>query len=478
MNKKPRVFFRSFLIGFFITAFVLITVSTCLRTYAQTLPRKGWLGVAAQPPDATQAEAAKIKIGEGLIVNSVVPGGTFDLAGVKAGDIIVTINQKPINTSAQLIAMAQSLVEGNEVIIEVNSGGKQSAKKAVVKGKPKENSENAEVLYDAVKMSLGTLRTITYIPKNKQAKLPSVFYIQGLPCQSHELGPDSKDPRKMIFEDWVKAGFVVFRVERPNLGDSVATKDCRDIDFNEEIEVNKAGYRKLLDYPFIDGDNVFFFGHSMGGWTAPIIAQMKQPKGIIVYGTGVVSWFEYFINLYRIQSVLGGNTHVAAEKETREMIPLLYEWLEAGKTPDEMRKNPALKKIMDEPGSFEGDYFQGKAFGRSANFFYTMSKQNLAAEWAKVSSKVLALYGEFDVQALSSKDAQIIAEIVNQSNPGNGEFRLIPKTEHIFAKVDSYKQTAELYGGGKFFQYATQNYNPATGIATNEWMKRVMTISK
>lgn len=463
---------KKFLIGFVVTGIILITAVNCIT--AQTLPRKGWLGVAAQPPNATQAEAAKVKVGEGLVVNTIIPGGTFDIAGVKTGDIILTINQKPVNTSAQLIATAQSLAEGDAVTVDLISGTSRTTKKAVVKGKLKENSENAEVIYDSVKMPLGTLRTITYIPKERKAKMPSVFYVQGLPCQSHEFGPDSKDPRKMIFEDWVKAGFVVFRVERPNIGDSIASKDCRDMDFNDEIEVNKAGYRKLLEQSYIDQDNIFFFGHSMGGWTAPQIAQMKQPKGIIVYGTGVVSWFEYFIHLYRIQNTYGGETHVAAERRTREMIPFLYEWLEAGKTPEELRKNPAFKRIMDEPGSFEGDYFQGRAFGRSANFFYTMSKQNLAAEWAKVTGKVLALYGEFDVQALNGRDAEIVAEIVNQSNPGNGEFRIIPKTEHIFAKVDSYRQTSELYGTGQFFQYATQNYNPATGVATIEWMKRAI----
>ena len=96
------------------------------------------------------------------------------------------------------------------------------------------------------------------------------------------------------------------------------------------------------------------------------------------------------------------------------MIPMLYEWLEAGKTAEEIRKNPTLKAIVDEPGMFEGEYFQGKAFGRSTHFFYTMSKQNLAEAWSKTTCKVLAMYGEFDVQALNARDAVTIAETVNQ----------------------------------------------------------------
>lgn len=465
-----RTNIHKFLIGFFAAGIVLVLFSYCIKTFGQTLPRKGWLGVAAQPVDAAKAEQNGLKPGEGILVIAVSPNSTFEQLGIKPGDIILSLNKRPVNSPAELVASMQSVNEKDKVEVEIVSGGSRSIKTAEAKPRLKETSENADVNYDSVQMSLGTLRTITYIPKNKKGKLPAVFYIQGLPCQTQEVG--AQDPRKMIFEDWVKAGFVVFRVERPNLGDSIGTKDCRDIDFTEEVEVNKAGYKKLLSYDFVDGDNVFFFGHSMGGWTAPFIAGARQPKGIIVYGTGMVSWFEYFINLYRIQSTYGGTKHVNAERETRAMIPMLYEWLEAGKSAEEMRKDPRIKDIVNR--YFDGEYFQGKAAGRSAHFFYTMSKQNLAEEWSKMNCKVLAMYGEYDVQALNGRDAELIAEVVNQSKPGNGEYKLVPKTEHIFAKVDSYRQVSELYGTNKFFEYASKNYSPAVGAATIEWMNRVM----
>lgn len=458
---------KKFILGFVITGLALIVFSTCVRTFAQTLPRKGGFGAGAQPVDETTAKTNNLKTGEGLIVVSIAPNGTFEQLGIKVGDIILSINQKAINTTAEYVASVQTFVEGNPIEVNIISNGQKVAKKGIVKGKLKETSDNAEVNYDEVKMSLGTLRTITHIPKNRQGKVPVVFYIQGLPCQSNEL-PDAKDPRRQAFEDWVKAGFAVFRVERPNLGDSVATKECRDIDFKEELEVNTAGYKKLLSYDFIDTDNVFFFGHSMAGWTAPYIAEVKQPKGIIVYGVGLISWFEYLIHVYRTQSTYGGASHVAAEQQTRQMIPMLYEWLEEGKTAEEMRKNPALKPMVDQ--TFDGEYFQT----RSANFFYTMNKQNLAEAWSKVSSKVLAMYGEFDIQALNGRDAELIAETVNQSHPGNGEYLLLPKTEHVFSKSESYRQVAELYSKPNFYQYLKDNYNPEVGRVTNEWMKKVM----
>lgn len=458
---------KKFLIGFFITGLILISFSTCIRTFGQTLPRKGWLGVGGQPTDETKAKANNLKTGEGILLSTISPSATFEQMGIKVGDILLSINQKPINTPAEMIAMAQSLTEGDPIEVNLVSNGEKIAKKGKVIGRPKETSEIAEVNYDSVEMSLGTLRTITHIPKNRTGKVPAVFYIQGLPCQSNEY-LDPKFVLRQAFDDWIRAGFAVFRVERPNLGDSRTTKDCKDMDFNEEVETNKAGYRKLLSYDFIDTDNIFFFGHSMGGWTAPFIAEQKQPKGIMAYGTGFRSWFEYLIDLFRIQATYGGATHVQAEQQTRAMIPMLYQWLEEDKSPEEMRKNPALKPAIDS--LFQGDYFNT----RSAHYYHTMSKQNLAEQWSKVTGKVNIIYGEFDTAALNARDAITIAEIVNQARPGNGEYTILPKTEHMFGKVESYKQTFDLYATGKIGQYASQNYNPELGRVTVEWMKKMM----
>ncbi|MBS1794658.1 MAG: alpha/beta fold hydrolase [Acidobacteria bacterium] len=451
-----------------------VSLLSSVQLFAQTLPRRGSFGVGVKPLDEATAAANRLKTGDGLLVTLVTPDSTVAALGLKAGDIIVSVDGRGFSSVQDFVAFARTKNEGDSAEFVFLSNGEKFVKKGSVKGRPRENSDNAEVRYDAVEMALGTLRTITYVPKGKTGRLPAVFYIQGLPCQSQEMGPNSKDPRKMAFEDWVRGGFVVFRVERPNLGDSRTTKDCRDIDFDEEVAVNVAGYKKLLGYDFVDPDNVFFFGHSMGSWTAPFIARTRQPRGIITYGSGVRSWFEYFIDAARIQAVYAGATHVEAEKEARRMIPFYYEWLEAGKSPDEMRKNPALREIVDEAGNFDGDYFQGREAGRSAHYFYTMSKQMTAEAWSRISCKVLSAYGEFDVQALNSRDAETIAAIVNEAHPGSAEYLLIPKTEHIFAKATSYKQVMELYKTGKYWPYAAENYNPEFGRITVEWMKKTM----
>lgn len=438
---------------------------------AGELPRRGWLGVGIKPLDEAAATANKIPMGSGLVVTMVAPKSTAEALGVKVGDVILTANGKTLVKNDELVAIARASTEGDLIELSVVSGGTASTKKGKMVGRPKETSDFADVKYDSVDMALGTLRTITYIPKGKTGKLPAVFYIQGFPCDSQEM-TNPVDPRKLAFEDWAKAGYVVFRVERPNLGDSRTTKDCRDIDFSEELDVNKAGYKKLLGYDFVDTDNVFFFGHSMGAWTAPFIAEMKQPKGIITYGSGVRSWFEYFLDLSRIQPTYAGGSHFDAEKETRDLIPFFYEWLELGKSPEELRKNPKYKEIMDSPQSnwkFDGNYLMG----RSAHYWHTMNKSQAGLGWAKVTGKVYSMHGEFDVQALNSRDAELIAKMVNEAHPGNAEFKLVPGTEHVFMKVDSYRKFFEELGSGRYLTPKGPPYNPEIGRLTVEWMNKV-----
>ena len=102
-----------------------------------------------------------------------------------------------------------------------------------------------------------------------------------------------------------------------------------------------------------------------------------------------------------------------------------------------------------------------------------MNKKRLSEAWSKVTGKVLSVYAEFDVQAINSTDAENIAKVVNENHPGNGEFLLLPKTEHIFLKADSYQEVAQLSASGQLGQAINERYNPEVGIKTVEWFEKV-----
>lgn len=404
----------------------------------------------------------------------VVANSTAASMGVKAGDVIASINQATFKTHEEVAAFARQLRVGDRLEIAVISNGIKSSRIGVAMGRPLETSDFAEVRYDAVDYELGTLRTIIHIPKGRihSGKLPTIFYLQGYPCSAQEFLPDSKAAAKRAIDDWVKAGYVVFRVERPNLNDSLTTKDCRDTDFDEELSSNIAAYKKLLTYEFVDTRNVFLFGHSLGSVTAPMLAQVHQPKGIIAYGVVLRSWFEYFIDIHRVQSLHYGTSLVEAERTARALIPIYFEWLENNKSPQQLVQNPVFRELIespDNPMGLAGDY----AYGRHHRFWSTMNKKHLSEAWSKVNGKVLAMYGEFDVQAINEVDARNIAALVNENHPGNGKYLLLKNTEHSFLNASSYADSikiAELRKNGKSNE---NDYNPEFGQQTVAWLNAV-----
>ncbi len=103
-----------------------------------------------------------------------------------------------------------------------------------------------------------------------------------------------------------------------------------------------------------------------------------------------------------------------------------------------------------------------------------MNKKRLSNAWSKVKCKVLSAHGEFDVQAINDADARNIAKVVNEANSGNGEFLLIPETEHIFLKAKSYQQIAQVVASGGMSKYAAANYNPEVAIKTIAWMNKTI----
>ena len=102
-----------------------------------------------------------------------------------------------------------------------------------------------------------------------------------------------------------------------------------------------------------------------------------------------------------------------------------------------------------------------------------MNKKQFTNAWSKVRSNVLSAHGEFDVQAINDIDARNIAKVVNESNPGKGEFLLIPKTEHGFLKADSFEQITGVMSSGRMAEYEVENYNPAVAEKTIEWINKI-----
>jgi len=62
--------------------------------------------------------------GGGVRVNGVSPGGPAEAAGVKAGDVIVAIQAKPVTTGRELVRVMEAIEPGDKVALELRRDGK------------------------------------------------------------------------------------------------------------------------------------------------------------------------------------------------------------------------------------------------------------------------------------------------------------------------------------------------------------------
>jgi pimeloyl-ACP methyl ester carboxylesterase len=441
---------------------------------APTLPRKGVLGVGSKALDEAAAKPLRLSAGEGLLVTLVVPGSSADHLGLQQGQVLLSVNGRKFSRHEELGAFTQTLRAGDRIEVEVQDAeGKRQTRQGLIQGRPLESSAFGEVRYGATAVDLGLLRTISHIPKHAPGtKLPTIFFLQGYTCDSQDFGANPEHSVRRLIDDWVRAGYAVHRFERPNIGDSRTSKDCRDIDYSEELALHQQVYRQLLREDYVDKANVFLFGHSLGSVTAPLLAEVHQPRGTMVYGVVARSWFEYFLDISRLQSVLAGSTQLEAESEVRALIPVYYEWLEKGRSPAQMKKSdPALAKSLEAQGgalNVNGDY----VFGRSYKFWHSMNQRPMAQAWSRVGGKVLAMHAQFDLQAISPRDAELIAATVNESHPGQASFALVPGTEHAFLKADSYREAREQMAPDRALASLQQRYNPAIGQLTLAWLSK------
>jgi serine protease Do len=86
---------------------------------------RGRIGVAIQEVSAGLAQSFGLERPRGALVASVEPGGPADKAGVKPGDVILAIDGKLVERSAELPPMVASVKPGTKATLEVWRDGKK-----------------------------------------------------------------------------------------------------------------------------------------------------------------------------------------------------------------------------------------------------------------------------------------------------------------------------------------------------------------
>jgi serine protease Do len=86
---------------------------------------RGRLGVAIQPVDATLSKALGLDGSKGALVADVEGGGPADRAGLKAGDVIITLDGTVVPSSEDLPRMVARHAPGSRSKVEFSRNGKR-----------------------------------------------------------------------------------------------------------------------------------------------------------------------------------------------------------------------------------------------------------------------------------------------------------------------------------------------------------------
>jgi uncharacterized protein len=440
---------------------------------AQHLRRKCFLGIAPQEvPDSLKKAGGPQA---GVYLGMVVPGGSLASLGAQAQDVLIQFNGKAVQNWDGLRQLAKATFEGDAVEVKVWRGGKKPKEielKGVIVGAAKETSNaRYDVLYDEAAFEGGWLRTIALLPKSPGPH-PVIYFIPGYNCFSID-NMNANSPYHKMFDSLVGLGNIVYRVEKPGMGDGPNPCDCEVTGFEKELSAFEAGYKKLLTYAWAPEDRVFLFGHSMGGVQAPMLAVGHgfHPRGVAVYGTVFQSWYEYILNMLRFQEPRTDEAYLPFEADMKEYVKLFYEHYVLDKPIGEIAKNPKWKALLERDFAFDADE---NILYRRASYWQELARHSYADLWAQTDAHVLSMYGEADFEVFSEFSMSEITRIVNAYHPGKGKFVPIKGTDHGMIDVGSMEKGLALRGTPEYRDFYLNHFNYSIITEVDRWIKQIV----
>lgn len=109
-------------IGFAIPSNMAKTLSQQLIQFGEV--KRGLLGIKGMEMSADIAKAFKLNVQRGAFVSEVLPNSGSAKAGVKSGDVIVSLNDKPLSSFAELRSRIATTEPGAKVKLGLIRGGK------------------------------------------------------------------------------------------------------------------------------------------------------------------------------------------------------------------------------------------------------------------------------------------------------------------------------------------------------------------
>jgi serine protease DegQ len=97
---------------------------------------RGWIGVEPRDMPAEYAESFKLPIKDGVLITGVLQDGPAGKSGLKPGDVVTAVGERPVANTSQLLNAVAALKPGSEASIGVQRGPEALQLKLTVGQRP------------------------------------------------------------------------------------------------------------------------------------------------------------------------------------------------------------------------------------------------------------------------------------------------------------------------------------------------------
>ena len=98
---------------------------------------RGWIGIEAQDITPELAESFKLAQVRGSLIAGVLRNSPADVAGIKAGDVLLAINDKEVDDSSSMLNLIAVLKPNEKAVLKIARAEKELKIKVIVGKRPK-----------------------------------------------------------------------------------------------------------------------------------------------------------------------------------------------------------------------------------------------------------------------------------------------------------------------------------------------------
>ncbi len=223
--------------GFAVPVNLLKTVASDLIKFGEV--KRGYIGVQIGAVDQTLANALGMTEAKGVIVQGLVDGGAASSAGIKEGDVILSVDGKEVNKQNELQSYIATRHQGDQVTLKIFRDGKTMEKKVTLRPRAGDQlaSKNAEEKKEDSEQKVESPKTLSFADLGFTVRALSPQEKKTLKLDNGVVVSDVK-PFSEADKRAIGKGDVILEADRKE----VATPG----DLKKSIDSRKAGDSVLL----------------------------------------------------------------------------------------------------------------------------------------------------------------------------------------------------------------------------------------